>query len=287
MGKLNKKINGLFNQTSQTQFLVSKVGNHSVHTVDLNNPLSMKLLARAYKDIYEPAFPIAGERESIESWVMNYANPIKNSEIVIILAGEALDTRRAVLKGMSVGYYYPSGDAGLMAYVAIAPEYRNEGLGRVMVEARKQALLATAKKYGKQLGGVFLECNDPAKVAPEQDSFDPTARIKIFEKWGAAVIPVDYTQPALAVGDEKADFLKLLAYPHPQTGEYPTPSEIEGFLYGIYKACSRYSGIAPEDDAAFNAMKAQLTLLPQGAPFREPPAKPDAKKTPRSPANDR
>lgn len=288
MAKFNKKINGLFNKSTNAPFGVSRIGNHSIHTVDPNDIRSLRLLARAYNDVYIPAFPIADERESIDAWMANYKNPVKNAEIVIIIAGEHLDSQRhAVIKGISVGYYYPSGDAGLMAYVAIDPKYRSEGLGHVMVEARKQALLAAAQRHGKKLGGVFLECNDPAKVKPEDDSFDPATRIKIFEKWGAEIIPIDYVQPPLSVEDAKSDYMKLLAYPHPTTGKYPTPEEIHGFIYGIYKACAKYSGILPEQDVDYNAIKGQLATMPQGVPFRTRQAQPAVQKPQTPPANDR
>lgn len=287
MAKFNKKINGLFNQSTNASLSVSKIGNHSIHTVDPNDLRSLRLLTRAYNDVYIPAFPIADERESIEAWMANYKNPVKNAEIVIIIAGENLDNHRhAVIKGMSVGYYYPSGDAGLMAYVAIDPKYRSEGLGHVMVEARKQALLNAAKRHGKSLGGVFLECNDPTKVKPEDDSFDPATRIKIFQKWGAEIIPIDYVQPSLSVGDAKSDYMNLLAYPHPTTGKYPTPGEIHGFIYGIYKACAKYSGVLPEQDADYKAIKAQIDAMPQGIPFSKRNPAAEAKK-PTPPANDR
>jgi GNAT superfamily N-acetyltransferase len=243
-------ITGVFNQRSKP-LDTTIILNHPVHIVEAHNPQSLALLKQAYDGVYTTAFPIDEERESLSSWDkhLHGGNPALN--IVIAISGTHLDTETPAISGISVGYYYKNQDVGLLAYVAIDPQYRNAGLGRVMVEARKQAILQAAEKNGKELQGVFIECNDPAKVSPEQDSFDPATRLKIFQKWGARITNMNYIQPPLEAGGEKCDFLKLLAYPHPKTGEYPAKEGIKGFLNGIYTVMAEYNGCAPEQSADY------------------------------------
>jgi len=267
-----KKLQHIFNEVSAPK--VIELLGHPVHIVDPHNSRSLELLSKAYKDIYEPAFPMEEERESLESWLdtLRGGNPVV--KIVIAIVGEKIDTETPVIKGISVGCYYNEEDVGLLAYNAIAPEFRNEGLGRVMVEARKQALLGMAKKNGNPLKGVFIECNDPDKVTPEEDCMDPALRLKIFQKWGAKVMPIDYVQPALTKESEKCEKLKLLAYPHPESGEYPAPDGIKGFVNGIYNELARHNGSTPSEDPDRIRIMAQIDALKQAPPAGPRPPSP-------------
>jgi len=273
--KFHNNITLDFNKKSKNSLSVGEYNGNSIHVVDMKDPRSVALLKEAYRDVYEPAFPIAEERESIDAWINNLMGKSKNSNIVVVIVGTDFDAKNPNIKGISVGYYYYKVDAGLLAYNAIAPAARNEGLGRVMVEARKQALLHLAEQHGQKLKGVFLECNDPAKVKPEEDSIDPATRMKIFEKWGAKVIPIDYVQPALEKGAAKCDKFKLMAYPHPKTGHYPTPDAVRAFVTGIYQACTDYcGGPKPADDPDYVRTVRQLEALKRAAqdPRPRPPS---------------
>lgn len=133
-----------------------------------------------------------------------------------------------------------------------------------MVEARKQALLYLAQMNGQKLKGIFLECNDPAKVKPEEDSIDPATRIKIFQKWGARVIPINYVQPALEKGGAKFDKFMLMSYPHPKTGRHPSTAAVSSFITGIYQACADHSGgPKPADDPDYVRIIAELQAMKQ------------------------
>jgi GNAT superfamily N-acetyltransferase len=250
-----------YNKKSSERLRIKQLQGHSVHTIEGNNPRSLELLTKAYKDVYEAAFPIDEERESLETWLGSLAGNNPAANIVIVVAGEGLDTKAPVLKAISVAYYYNKQDAGLLAYNAVSPDFQGQGLGRTMVEARKAALLDIAGACGKPLGGVFIECNDPAKISREEDVMDPATRIRMFEKWGALTLPIDYVQPPLEVGSNKCDTLKLLAYPHPKTGKYPSKSEIQGFLNGIYTELAKYSGMKPAENPDYINSIGQLDQL--------------------------
>ncbi|MBI3440342.1 MAG: hypothetical protein HY052_00785 [Proteobacteria bacterium] len=270
MKNLHKKIKPQFNERADSALKWTKFKGHDVHIVEAGNPSSIDLLAKAYKDVYEPAFPIAEERETMSSLLSGLDGTDSGlGNIVIAIISDNINTTDPAIKGIVVGYYYHKEDVGLLAYTATAPEYRNQGLGHIQVEILGQAFLRMAKKNGGKLGGYFLECNDPLKVKPEEDSFDPATRIKIFQKWGAKIMPIDYVQPPLEAGAKKCTSLKLLAYPHPETGKYPTLEAIKGFVRGIYTALIRYSGIFLQADPDYVRMMQQIDAL---AATRKPPA---------------
>jgi GNAT superfamily N-acetyltransferase len=274
MGIRRKKINPAFNECSNSALKLSKFNGHSVHIVEANNQQSLNLFFKAYKDIYEPAFPIPEERESHEEFLKSLAGESHNARIAIAIIGENMDTKSPTLKGIVIGYYYHKEDVGLLAYTATSPEHRNQGLGRIQVDVFGQALLSLAKSNGGKLGGFFLECNDPEKVKPEEDSFDPATRIKIFQKWGARVMPVDYIQPPVAKGADNCPRLKLLAYPHPETGQYPTLNGIQAFIKGIYAACAQYYGCTPEQNPDYIKIMQQIASMRQDntLPKQKPPS---------------
>lgn len=207
---------------------------------------AIALMRRAYHDIYVPAFPIENERDSLEKIESRLQNPVNGVKRVILLAGKNLDDpQKAEVYGISIAYYYSTHQAGLLAYVAIAPEYQQMGLGRLMVQGRIKGLEALAADSGQTLKSVIIEVNDPAKVRPEDDSMDPAKRVALFEKWGARKIPVPYVQPALAEGQEKCHTVMLMAYP--LGGQYPQAEGVKAFVEGIYAANNNGPVDYPED----------------------------------------
>jgi hypothetical protein len=154
-----------------------------------------------------------------------------------------------------------------MAYNAVDPACQGQGLGRIMIEARKEALLQLSGSHKKELGGIFVECNDPAKIKPEDDVMDPAKRIAMFEGMGARMISIDYIQPPLAHGAEKCDTIRLLAYPHPVTGLYPSKDEIKDYLTGIYTELAKYAGCLPGQNPDFIKSMQQLDALPDDKLF--------------------
>ena len=232
--------------------------------VTAGDALALRLMRRAYHDIYVPAFPIEDERESLEKIESRLKKPVNGVERVILLAGKHLDdAEKAEVYGISIAYYYGSHQAGLLAYNAIDPKYQQMGLGRLMVKGRIEGLQQLAAKNGQTLQSVMIEVNDPAKIKPEDDSMDPAKRVALFEKWGARQIPVPYVQPPLAPGLEKCDTLLLMAYP--QNGKYPDAKGVGAFVAGIY-AAHNHGPVDYKDDPDF---KATLRALEKWGSFKD------------------
>ncbi|MDE1151036.1 MAG: hypothetical protein PW788_00740 [Micavibrio sp.] len=243
--------------------------------VKADDERAIALMRRAYNDIFVAAFPMPEERESLEKIEEKLRQPTHGVKRVILLAGKHLDDpdpAKAQLYGISIAYYYSADQAGLLAYNAIAPEYQQMGLGRLMVKGRIEGLEALAAEEGATLKCAVLEVNDPAKVKPEDDSMDPAKRVATFERWGAKRIPVPYVQPALAEGEEKGRSSILMAYP--VQGEYPKGEAVAGFIRGIWSANNNGPVDYRQDPDYLNAMDA-LKNWPGFPPADAPPATPN------------
>lgn len=238
-----------------------------IANITKDTPELFHLLEEAYNDIFVDAFPDEKARESLDKLMRAAKGGFDKVDPVINILGENLeDPESYVIKGISIGYYYKRENVGLLAYNAIDPEHQECGLGKLMVESRIQSMQAFARAQGKELAGVFVECNDPLKVPASMDSMDPAKRIAIFEKWGARQIPIDYVQPPLEPGGYYDDNLVLLNYPI--GGKYADKDCIESYLRGIYRDYRTEQieadgqkitrVIRADDDYYFQQMKTQL-----------------------------
>lgn len=242
---------------------VRTVLDRPVHIVDGSNSRSLALLQRAYNGVYMDAFPIEEERMSLNGMVRKLRGDDPTVIGIVVISGENLDSAKPVIKGIAIANYYPAADAGLMLYNAVGEAFRGEGLGRVLYEIRRLALAEKAEQQGKKLSGIFVHCNDPQKISPEQDSIDPAARIRTFEKWGARMVDIECLLPPLEPGAAACDYLKLLAYPHPKTGQYPDRQAIKAYINAIYRDLA--PGTNPEDNPDYHNVLKQvdaLTVMP-------------------------
>lgn len=190
-------------------------------------------LAKAYAEIYTPAFPDDNERESLEKMhrVLNGETP--GVEIIINVAGENLTSADPIVKGIGVAYYYHPQNVGLLAYNAVSPDSKGEGIGKTLVHSRIESLKQMAISKNSKLRAVFVDCNNPDKVDAQHDSMDPTTRIKVFTSWGAREIPLNYVQPPLEDHLEYCDNMTLFNYP--VDGKYAGPRETQAYLEAIFK----------------------------------------------------
>lgn len=234
-----------------------------VANVTKDRPDLFPLLEEAYNTIYMPAFPNPDSRESLEKFQKAIHGGIPKVGIAVNILGENLnDPEKRVLKGISVAYYYEPQNVGMLAYNAIAPQHREKGLGKIMVQSRIDSLKKLAQAQGKSLAGVFIDVNDPAKVSVEEDSIDPAKRIAIFGNWGARMVPIDYVQPPLEKDGYYCDTMRLMNYPI--DGLYADKATVEAFLRGLYRECR--SDVHPDDDHYFKQMIKQLQTADLGHP---------------------
>jgi len=233
------------------------------HIVSAAQHNSFELMTRAYNDLFVKLFPLDQGGEPVEKWMNRISFKEADSRYIVNIVGEGLEKpSTAKLRGISVGIYYRDADVGLLAYNVVDENSRNMGIGKIMVEQRKAAMLAEAEAAGKKLRGVFLECNNPARISAAEDSIDPNKRIAMYQKWGARVVDIDYVCPDEAPGGGKVGTLILLAFPHPKTGKYPGKRDVEAYLRAFYQK----HGIAkPDEDVDFQGMMEQLHNGRKGA----------------------
>lgn len=268
---LSSEYSGLFNESSKNIRTFPFMG-HDLHVVDGKSASSLRLLEQAYNQVYTKAFPIEEERDSLDVWHNILQGNVTHTELVIVIAGEKLGTSDQIIKAVSVAEYYPAADAGLLRFNAVGEDYRGQSLGRVMVEARKNALLDTSKSRGLPLGGIFTHCNDPAKIKPEQDVMDPATRIKIFESYGAKKMPFDCLLPPLLPGYPPCDFLQLLCYPHPTTNAYPAKDATKRYMHAIYINLDESQ--APEKNPDYIEVLKRIDNMPWPPKANAPTQKP-------------
>jgi hypothetical protein len=232
-----------------------------VHVVDPNNSQSLGLLAKAYRDVYKPAFS-PDQREAMEDWIdnMNGNNPF--CDMAIVLLGENMNSKNPTLKGISVGYYYRDQDAGLFGYTVISPKYEAPGLEQAMMDTATEALQELSKKNGGQMQSVFLETNNPAKMENDDDRNEATARLQMLQSLGAKSVAVNFIEPPLAEGADKTDTYTLVAYPG-KTGFLPSKDQVKDVITGLYTGLADCAGCAPKDNPDYTSIISQIDNAPQ------------------------
>lgn len=222
--------------------------------IDVENEASMELLREAYHGIFVPAFPNEDDRESLEQLETYLAVPDGQSKVLAIVAGKNLDDAdRRDIMGIATCCYYQDSATGSLAYNAIAPQYRNRGLGQALVQERIAALQQAATADGTKLRGVFIDIHNPALTPAEEDSMNPVLRQKIFEKWGARKIPFDTVWPAVEEGKPRLHNFITLGYAI--DGVWPDAGTTLDYYRSIFTA---FDVKDIDNDADFLKMKHQL-----------------------------
>ncbi len=230
-----------------------------------NDKRSIDILTKMYHEILAPAFPIDEEREALSELIdkLNGNNP--HIKLFVTIVGNDLndEAKEPKIKCFSIHYYYTEFNVVLLGYIATAPEFRGQGIAPNLISQEHLMIDEYSRSIGKKLNGYFVECNDPEKVKPEEDTFDPTKRLQTYLSWGAKIIPFDYIQPPLNKHVKACNGLKLLAYPHPISGQRPSKNALKNFILGIYNEQEPYSGIKAEEDPDYHKMIRQIdSLLP-------------------------
>lgn len=200
-------------------------GNVTASRKDLFNAL-----AQAYNEIYIPAFPDVNERESLDKIHSLMNGDTAGVKAVVNVVGHNLlsNANDRVVKGLAVAYHFEEQHVGLLAYNAISPLAKGEGIGKILVHSRIESLKQISANQNKSLRGVFIECHDPALVQAHSDIMDPVARIKLFTSWGAREVPFNYVQPPLDQNLDYCDNMNL--YNYPVDGVYAGPQECLDFV---------------------------------------------------------
>jgi GNAT superfamily N-acetyltransferase len=110
------------------------------------------------------------------------------------------------IAGGAVGDYFPHSDVMLLAYLAVRPGGRGNGIGATVLRAAKDAWMA---ELHPRL--IVLEVEDPRKFTGSEAFGDPVARVRFYERHGARSLPLPYVMPALSPGAKRVQGLMLMA----------------------------------------------------------------------------
>lgn len=111
------------------------------------------------------------------------------------------------LLGGFVADWYPRSRVLLLSYLAVKSELREHGLGLQLIE---QAALTWIERCAPLL--VVGEVEDPRHYASDQQYGDSWARLRLYERFGAKVLPLSYFQPALAPGKSRVRHMMLMTF---------------------------------------------------------------------------
>lgn len=215
-------------------------------------------LCRFYDGLYVAGFPNANERESLANMKrylqlrrQGWYGP-NNYHIIL-----ALDGDRAV--AASVSDYLAKPNCGVIEFLLVDKSVRGRGIGKIVHTATVDALDADARRIGRSaIDGIVIELNDPFRVAPQDDNYDPFERALIWDRWGYGRLCFPYVQPALSDEQEPVTCLLLGMKPIAPHMQARVPAAtvcdvLEGYLRWAMRIDE------PELDPTFAAMKQFLS----------------------------
>jgi GNAT superfamily N-acetyltransferase len=235
----------------------------ALEIVDLRETRDENLLKEIYGGLYERSFPDDDEREDLDFWRENLWDAKPGSLVVhFLVAGHALgDPAARRVAGFIGSEYYPRSRVGLVTYIGVDPDWREGGIGRVLMDAAYRALASDARAAGTSLRAVFAEIHEPTRIEPNKDSIAPRDRVAIMGRYGGRRVPIPYVQPALGEGRERAYGLMLVAFPRRRRdfarrrGVGAVPAEaVRDFLDELFEASEGQDAEARRTDRDFARM---------------------------------
>lgn len=226
-----------------------------------DEPEDLDRLAHFYETLYVEGFPDPDERESLanmkrylklrrEGW---YGQ--NNYHIILTLDGDRM-------VGASVSDYLATPNCGIIEFLLVAQALWGTGIGGKLHDATIAAFHADARRAGHDgADAVVIELNDPYRVAPQDDNYDPFERAMIWDRWGYGRLCFPYVQPALSADQEPVTCLLLGMKPIAARlrGEVPS-STVRDVVAGYMRWAMRID--EPELDPTFIAMQHFLLKLP-------------------------
>jgi GNAT superfamily N-acetyltransferase len=154
-------------------------------------------------------------------------------------------TQEGTIVGGAVCDWFPRSCVLLFSYIAVPAEYRGNGIATQLVAAVRSAWAA---ELDPRL--IVGEVEDP-RYFHDTTFGDPGARVRLYERIGARVLPVPYFQPALRPGRHRVPHLLLMVFGGAQAP--PAARQVDGqivgrFLVEYFELCE--DPLLPEDPDA-------------------------------------
>lgn len=201
--------------------------------------------AALYDDVLAPSFPHS-ERVTRAEFLDSITDP--DGSMCVFAA---LDAAGEIVGGI-VGEWFAECRVLLVSYVAVAPGLRGGGVGSRLIT---ESLSRWWSRFEPLL--ILGEVEDP-RVHPATDYGDPVARLRLYDRLGALVLPVPYFQPALHDDSDRVRDLLLMVFAADASylsDGHVDASVVRVFLQQNLRACE---GHINADDEEVRALWAQV-----------------------------
>jgi len=165
---------------------------------DLNEPPDEDLLRKLYDDVLVRSF---APRELVPLSDLQDALHTENSDTEIVVA---IDEDGGVVGG-AIGDWDPDSSVYLLSYLAVRSTDRSKGVGTLLMDRVRSWWGA------RQASAVLAEVDDP-RQHEISDYGDPEARLRFYERLGAQVLGVPYTQPEVRAGSGRVHGMLLIVF---------------------------------------------------------------------------
>jgi GNAT superfamily N-acetyltransferase len=215
-----------------------------------------ELLRRFHSEVLVPYFS-PGELVPVSVLEAGLRSEPRDTDVVV-----AIDDDGAVVGG-AVGDWDGGSGVYLLSYLAVRATLRSRGLGTLLMD--------TVRAWWEARGAAVAvaEVDDP-RHHDASDYGDPVARLRFYERIGADVLAVPYTQPEVRAGSGRVPGMLLITFlvsPDARDGDGMRSDVLRRFLANYL---SLSEGVAPENldsevDALVPALKqreASVRILP-------------------------
>lgn len=217
-----------------------------VELVDLRTEVAdaaerTRLCEAFFTNVYKDAFPKADQIETPDTWLplLNADAPLPAPLLHLIVARRqtGVEAADAVVAGLVVEYFRGSRVA-LVTYIAVAPDYRRQGLGG--------RLLAKAiGKVSEDNGGIgplmLAEVERPEAQNSEADRRSADARLSVIAALGGKRLDFAYIQPKLSVHQNAVTDLMLVVLASGDAAASGVPaSTIRDFLEEFFGSLGQH-----------------------------------------------
>jgi GNAT superfamily N-acetyltransferase len=222
-------------------------GANDLYLVD-GNDADSATFRRFYQEVLEPSFP-AAELVQLDDLSSELAGDESGLHCSIVLDG-AEPIAGIISEEYSRGVL-------LLSYLAVRADWRNRGLGsRLIAEVvpRWQDTLRSPL--------IVAEVEHPKFHGPNAFG-DPVARLRMYERMGARLLPIPYFQPALRPDLPRVRGMVLICL-----GSVPTavaPDIVAGFLDEYMGACEGEQAV--RTDPEYLALRESVTAFPKAVPL--------------------
>lgn len=201
--------------------------------------------ASLYDNVLAPSFPHS-ELVTRAEFLDAITDP--DSDMCVFLA---LDAAGEVVGGI-VGEWFAECRVLLVSYVAVAPRLRGGGIGGLLITE-------SLSRWGSRFEPLLIvgEVEDP-RVHPATEYGDPAARLRLYDRLGALILPVPYFQPAIHEDADRVRGLLLMVFAAAasyRSDGHVDASVVRGFLEQNLLVCE---GHISADDEEVHALWAAV-----------------------------